>query len=103
MPGGEVMTHMTHMLTIGISFGGIVGLVHAVYVYFQQTTVSRKRLAEHPVAVRARAAYFALWTVFLWMVFGGYVFSLWVISAVLYALTRVLKRVVACGWRFNGL
>ena len=49
---------MSTLLMIGSTVGLIVGLVHGCYVYFQRTREDPKRLAEHPVRVRANAANF---------------------------------------------
>lgn len=83
---------MANALIIGSVVGAIIGLIHAGYVYIQQTAEFPERLAEHPVAVRVRAAYFALWTIFLWVLLGSYVFYLWVVSVVIYAIYHALKR-----------
>ncbi len=83
---------MSTLLIIGSAVGVIIGLVHAGYVYFQRTKEDPKKLADHPLRVRANAAYFALWTLALWVVFGSYVFSLWLISVVIYAAYQGIKR-----------
>ncbi len=83
---------MSTLLMVGSTVGLIVGLIHAGYVYFQRTREDRKRLAEHPVKVRANAAYFALWTLALWVAFGSYVFNLWLISVVIYTAYNGIKR-----------
>ena len=83
---------MSTLLMIGSAVGLIVGLVHAGYIYFQRTREDPKRLAEHPLRVRAKAAYFALWTLVLWVAFGSYVFNLWLISVVIYAAYNGIRR-----------
>lgn len=83
---------MANAILIGSSAGAIIGLIHAWGVYVQRTREIPERLIKHPVAVRARAAYFALWTFFLWVLFGTYVFYLWMISIVVYAIYNVLKK-----------
>ena len=83
---------MAILLMIGSAVGIIIGLVHAVYVYFQRTKEDPKKLAEHPLKVRANAAYFALWTLLLWAAFGSYIFNLWLISVVIYAAFQGIKR-----------
>jgi hypothetical protein len=82
---------VANAILIGSSVGAIIGLIHAWGVYVRRTSEVPERLTKHPVAVRARAAYFALWTFFLWVLFGTYVFYLWVISIVIYAIYNVLK------------
>ncbi len=83
---------MSTLLMVGSTVGLIVGLVHGCYVYFQRTKEDPKKLADHPVRVRANAAYFALWTLALWVAFGSYVFNLWLISVVNYTAYNGIKR-----------
>ncbi len=83
---------MSTLLMIGSAVGVIIGLVHGCYVYFQRTREDPKKLAEHPVRVRANAVYFALWTLVLWTAFGSYVFNLWLISVVIYTAYNGIKR-----------
>ncbi len=85
---------MSTLLMIGSAVGVIIGLVHGCYVYFQRTREDPKRLADHPVRVRANAVYFALWTLVLWAAFGSYVFNLWLISVVIYAAYKGIKRLL---------
>ena len=90
---------MSTLLMIGTTVGVIVGLVHAGYVYFRRTREDPKKLAEHPVRVRANAAYFALWTLALWVAFGSYVFNLWLISVVIYTAYNGIKRLPIPGFK----
>jgi len=83
---------VTNALMIGSFVGAIIGLFHARYVYVQQVSEFPQKLIEQPVAVRARAGYFALWTFLLWVLFGSYVFYLWVISIAVYAVWNALKK-----------
>ena len=83
---------MSTLLIIGIAVGALIGPVHAGYVYFQRAREDPKKLAAHPLRVRANAAYFALWTLVLWVAFGSYVFYLWLISVVIYSAYRSIKR-----------
>lgn len=77
---------------MGSSVGAIVGLIHAWCVYVRRVSERPEKLTEHPVAVRANAAYFALWTFFLLVLFRSYVFYLWVISIAVYTIYNALKR-----------
>ncbi len=86
---------MRDALFIGTVFGAIVGIIHAAYVYCRLTAEVPAKLAKLPIAARARAAWFALWTAFLWVVFGAYVFYLWLIAIVIYATCCVLRRLYA--------
>ena len=62
---------MTNALIIGSAVGAIVGLLHASMIYVHRTRTSPRRLFEHPIAVRANAAYYALLTFLLWALFGS--------------------------------
>ena len=79
---------------IGSSVGAVLGIVHAWSIYARRTGELPERTAKHPIAVRASAAYYALWTLLLWVLFGSYVFYLWVISVVVYTLAGALKACV---------
>ena len=83
---------LSTLMIIGSAVGVIIGLVHAGYVYFQRTRESPKKLAEHPLRIRANAAYFALWTLVLWAAFGSYVFYLWLISLVIYGAYQGIRQ-----------
>lgn len=83
---------MTTALMIGSAFGALAGLIHACAVYVHQVGRARDRLAAHPFGVRANAAYFALWTFSLWVLFGSYVLFLWIISVMVYACHVVQQR-----------
>lgn len=83
---------MTNALIVGSAVGAIIGLLHGWSVYSRRVSAFPEKLAVRPVAVRTSAAYFALWTFFLWVLFGAYVFYLWVISVVIYTIYRGVKR-----------
>jgi hypothetical protein len=82
---------MTSALLIGSSVGAVIGLIHAWRVYVTRTREIPTRLSKHPISVRARALYFALWTFFLWVLFGTYVLYLWLISIVIYVIYNLSK------------
>ena len=84
---------MTLVLTIWMLVGGATGLVHGSYIYRLVVAESSIAVAEHPVAVRVQACYVALWTLGLWILFGGLVAVLWVISVVVYGIAKPF------GWR----
>ena len=86
---------MRNALFIGTVFGGIVGIIHAAYVYCRLTAEASAKLTKLPIAARAHAAWYALWTAFLWVLFGAYVFYLWLISIVIYATCGVLRSLFA--------
>ncbi len=84
---------MTPLLTIWMLFGGAIGLVHGTYTYRQIVAESSIVIADHPVASHFRACYFTLWTLGLWILFGGLIAVLWLISIVAYGIAKPL------GWR----
>lgn len=96
---------MDTVLLVGLVVGTGIGLLHAGYVF-------RSRLGDVPAARRRqplgttlRAAYHALWTLLLWVVFGSYVLFMWVISLVAYAAYvggRRLKRGGHASGRLSG-
>ncbi len=78
---------MSSVLWAGTLVGALLGFIHAVYVY-------RLVAAEAPAgaaANHARAGWYALWTLGLWIVFGAYILVLWVISVVAYAIARPFR------------
>lgn len=81
---------MTTALMIGSAVGAVIGLFHAYHVYSRRLSESPGRLIEHSVRTRASAGYYALWTFVLWVIFGSYVFFLWLISVVVYAVDRAI-------------
>ena len=85
---------MTNALIVGSSVGAIIGLLHAWSVYTRRVSAFPEKVAARPVAVRASAAYFALWTFFLWVLFGSYVFYLWVISVAIYPINSGVRKLL---------
>ena len=82
---------MTSFLLIGSSVGAVIGFLHACYVYRYQVKERPKALLERPVTTRVGAAYYALWTFFLWVVFGSYVLFLWLLSVIAYAIYKAIR------------
>ena len=82
---------MEFFLKVGAVVGACLGLVHAGYVYRQVVGAIPTGSASRPLAIHLRGVYYAVWTVGLWIVFGSYVFYLWVLGAVAYALTRAIQ------------
>jgi hypothetical protein len=72
---------MSGFLWAGGMFGALFGLIHAVQIYRQRMTDER--------ASPVRAAYFALWAVGLWTLFGAYLLAFWIIGAVGLAVSRL--------------
>lgn len=75
---------MTDLLWAGTVVGAVLGLLHAGYVY-------RVVSAAGGTDAQARGGYYALWTFFLWLLFGSYVLVLWLISLVAYAIARPFR------------
>jgi hypothetical protein len=82
---------MNIALLIGTSVGAVIGLLHAWQVYRKQVGEFPNAVVERPIATRGYAAYSALWTLFLWTVFGSYVFFLWAISVIVYSIYKGIR------------
>jgi len=65
---------------VGAAAGAIVGCAHAIDIYRR---CARKPASGHRRG-HVRAAYHALWTLALWVLFGAYVLILWLIGMALY-------------------
>ena len=72
---------MSEFLWAGVVLGAVLGVIHAVQVY-------RQRIADEG-ASPGRAAYFALWAVTLWTIFGAYLLAFWIIGAAGLAISRL--------------
>ena len=75
---------MNTILTIIAVF---IGIVHAVYVYRQEVEILRFRKT-------GRAFYYALWTLFLWVILGSHVVVYWLIALVPYFVARIMGKTV---------
>lgn len=78
---------MTTVLLVGTVVGALFGVMHALYVY---RLIITEAPAETPPC-RARALYYALWTLGLWLLFGSYVLMLWLIGVVLYTIFKAFR------------
>lgn len=85
-------TGVSTLLTIGAAFGALAGLLHACTIYAAELRRERLRSGANAGATHGRAAYFALWTFALWVVFGTYVLVLWLVAAPLWAVSRFRRR-----------
>jgi len=74
---------MTEFLWIGTGLGAALGILHAICVFRQQRTVAGRGVGT--------AAYFALWTVALWTLFGAYLLFFWILGATGLAVSRVIR------------
>lgn len=75
---------MNSVLLVGTFVGAALGLIHAGYVY---------RVVSMPggATAHARAGYYALWTLALWILLGTYVLVLWVVSVIAYTIARPFR------------
>jgi hypothetical protein len=75
---------MNSLLWGGTIVGALLGLLHAGYIY---------RVVSMPggAAAHIRAGYYALWTLALWLLFGTYVFVLWMISVIAYIIAKFFR------------
>lgn len=71
---------MADFLVVGSVLGGVLGLLHGVWVY-RLWSARRARLA---------GLYYGLWTFALWTLFGAYVLGFWLLSILAYGLRRAL-------------
>lgn len=74
---------MSEFLWAGAVLGAVLGVIHAVQAY-------RQRVVDEG-ASPGRAAYFALWAVTLWTLFGAYLLAFWIIGAVGLAVSRLRR------------
>ena len=79
---------MMNALWAGTILGAVLGVANAAYVY---RVVARRNPAD-TVPNRARAVYFAGWTLVLWILFGGYVLVLWLAGAALYVVFKAFRK-----------
>ena len=68
-----------------------LGLWHALYVYRQEIGEFRIVLARHPVIIRLRAGYYAVWTLVLWLLLGATVVVYWALAIVPYLIARSIR------------
>lgn len=66
----------------------LLGVAHAVYIYMNEMRTFQTAVVERPFKIRARAGYFALWTLLLWATLGASIVIYWLIAVVLYAISR---------------
>lgn len=75
------------LLQLGLALGAIAGAAHA---YGLVRTFRRRSDADYSPS---GAVLVVLWTVGLWMLFGTYVLSLWLLATIVYAGTRIWQLV----------
>lgn len=75
---------MSGALIVGSTFGALVGAIHAAAVFRTRVSRAKDTREAADLAVKATAAYYAIWTIMLWVLFGSYVLYLWVIASIAY-------------------
>lgn len=87
---------MNTIVWIGSLLGLVIGSLHAVHLYRRRVADARESAAGGATADLATAhlegAYYGLWALALWVIFGTYVLVLWVIGAVAYSIFRLFPR-----------
>jgi len=82
---------MVEFLWIGSVLGAVVGVLHGIYLYRQQ---SASAPANDPTRNRAVGLYYGLWAFVLWTLFGAYVLAFWILGAIAWPIKRLVSRVV---------
>ncbi len=82
---------MSAILWLGSLLGLAIGSVHGVYLYRRRLADARAS-ATPPATAHLEGAYYGLWALALWVIFGTYVLVLWVIGAVAYSIFRLFPR-----------
>ena len=87
---------MNTIVWIGSLLGLVIGSLHAVHLYRRRVADARESAASGATAdlatARLEGAYYGLWALALWVIFGTYVLVLWVIGAVAYSIFRMVPR-----------
>lgn len=79
---------MSDVLFFGMVVSAAIGLLHALYVYREG---ARGSDGGHALLPFGRRVYYALWTFFLWLLFGAYALLFWFVSVVVYVLYQLVK------------
>lgn len=75
---------MTLLVWFGTTIGAIAGLLHSIAMFRQRLAINGGRFAD--------GAYFAVWTLALWVIFGAYVLVFWLLGAGGLVLSRLWTR-----------
>ncbi|MDH3692138.1 MAG: hypothetical protein OEU36_22095 [Gammaproteobacteria bacterium] len=78
---------------IAVVIAVVIGVVHTAYTYRQETREFRTVLSEHPIKIRARAAYYAAWTLLLWVLLGSSIVIYWLIALLPYVISKGVRAV----------
>jgi hypothetical protein len=77
---------MGTLLWLGSGLGAVLGVLHGIYLYRQQTALTA---AGGVLRSRAAGLYYGLWAFALWTLFGSYVLAFWVLGALAYWTMRL--------------
>ena len=87
---------MNTIVWIGSLLGLVIGSLHAVHLYRRRVADARESAASGATAdlatARLEGAYYGLWALALWVIFGTYILVLWVIGAVAHSIFRLFPR-----------
>ncbi len=87
---------MNAIVWIGSLLGLVIGSLHAVHLYRRRVADPRESAAGRATAdlatARLEGAYYGLWVLALWVIFGTYVLVLWVIGVVAHSIFRLFPR-----------
>ena len=87
---------MTTIVWIGSLLGLAIGSLHAVHLYRRRVADARESAAggatAHLATAHLEGAYYGLWALALWVIFGTYVLVPWVTGAVAYSIFRMVPR-----------
>jgi hypothetical protein len=82
---------MNTIVWIGSLLGLAIGSLHGVHLYRARVADARES-ATGGATAHLEGAYYGLWALALWVIFGTYVLVLWVIGAVAYSIFRLFPR-----------
>ncbi len=87
---------MNSIVWIGSLLGLAIGSLHAVHLYRGRVADGRVSAGggatAHLATAHLEGAYYGLWALALWVIFGTYVLVLWVIGVVAYSIVRLFPR-----------
>jgi hypothetical protein len=87
---------MNTIVWIGSLLGLAIGSLHAVDLYRRRVADARASATAgataHLATAHLEGAYYGLWALALWVIFGTYVLVFWVIGAVAHSIFRLFPR-----------
>jgi len=72
-----------------------IGVAHAIYLYRQEISLFRSTPIDHPIQIRFRAFYYALWALALWVLLGPYIVGYWLLAVVPYLIARAMGKTLS--------